>query len=144
VKEIQHAPGEGESPGVLVKIAFFIGSLALMLAMSTDAIAVLGRHLGWPLLGSIEIVQACIVLAAAAAMVMATLHDAHARVHVLTERLPASWQRRLWLLGELWRGHEETELLHIPVRWLRLFWLCAALLIAGLFVVRAVRRSSRS
>lgn len=128
--------------------------------MATDAVAVLGRHVGWPLLGAIEVVQACVVLAASAAMVLATLHETHARVHILTEHLPERWQARLaraanssaaltfgviacgssWLLAELWFGHEETELLRIPVRWLRLFWVCASVLIAGLFVVRAYRK----
>jgi TRAP-type C4-dicarboxylate transport system permease small subunit len=158
VKELQNETS-GTSPGALVKGAFFIGSAALLLAMSIDAVAVLGRHLGWPLLGAIELVQACIVLAASAAIIVATLRGAHARVHILTERLPERWQRRLeiiadvaaasvflliaagsaWMSNELWGGHEQTELLHIPLRWLRLFWLSAALLVAGLFVVRAVR-----
>jgi hypothetical protein len=93
VKELQNETS-GTSPGALVKGAFFIGSAALLLAMSIDAVAVLGRHLGWPLLGAIELVQACIVLAASAAIIVATLRGAHARVHILTERLPERWQRR--------------------------------------------------
>ena len=35
------------------KILFFIGSLALLFAMAVDTIAVLGRHIGMPLWGSI-------------------------------------------------------------------------------------------
>lgn len=147
------------SADALTRCAFLIGSAALLLAMATDAVAVLGRHLGWPLLGAIEVVQASVVLAASAAMVIATLHQTHARVHIVTERLSKRWQARLerlanssaaltfvviasgssWMLAQLWFGHEETELLHIPVRWLRLFWVCAAALISGLFVVRAYR-----
>lgn len=128
--------------------------------MAADTVAMLGRHIGWPLLGAIEVVQTCVVLAASASMVIATLHGTHARVHMLTERLSARWRRRFgqladlsaaatfmiiafgsaWMLAELWFGHEETELLRIPVRWLRLFWVTAALLVAGLFVVRACRQ----
>jgi TRAP-type C4-dicarboxylate transport system permease small subunit len=128
--------------------------------MSADALAVLGRHLGLPLLGSIEIVQASVVFIASSAMVAATLKDTHARVHIIIERLSSS--RRLvferaadlvsavlfllfaagsiWVAGELWSGHEVTELLQIPLRWLRLFWIASALLIAVLFAARAVRK----
>ncbi len=159
VQDIDPASAPTVSAGPLTRSAFLIGSAALLIAMATDSVAVLGRHVGWPLLGAIEVVQGSVVLVAAAAMVIATLHQTHARVHILTERLPNRWQVRLdrianacaaltfvviacgsaWLLAELWLGHEETELLRIPVRWLRAFWVCAAVLIAGLFAVRAYR-----
>ena len=57
----------------LDRVAFVVGSMGLLGAMSADALAVLGRHVGLPLLGSIEIVQACVVLVASAAMIGATL-----------------------------------------------------------------------
>lgn len=150
----------GRWPRRLTGCAFAIGATGLLLAMATDAIAVLGRHLGLPLLGAIELVQTCVVLASAASIVIATLHGSHARVHILTERLPTHWQGYLnraadlsaacvfvaiaagscWILLELWSGHETTELLRIPLRWLRLYWLLAALLVAALFVIRLCSR----
>lgn len=159
-------PAEGEGPdapargvgGVLITASFLIGSAGLLVAMSTDALAVLGRHLGLPLLGSIEIVQACIVVAASSAMVGATLNRTHAEVHILTERLKPASRALLarisdllsaafavvlvvgsvWIASDLWGGHERTELLHIPLAPLRIVWCASAALIAILLVVRAL------
>lgn len=154
-------PPEAEEPEVSAgqRIALATGSIALLLAMATDAIAVAGRHLGVALLGSIEIVQACIVVAATSALVAATMLGAHARVHILLEKVRPATGRALdrgadltsallflwlgagsaWLASDLWNGVEITEILHIPLRWLRLTWIVGALLIAGLFAARAVR-----
>ena len=49
-----------------------VGSAGLLAAMTTDALAVAGRHAGIRLLGSIEIVQACIVVVATSAIVLTT------------------------------------------------------------------------
>jgi TRAP-type C4-dicarboxylate transport system permease small subunit len=146
----------------LEQIAFIIGSAGLLMAMAADAFAVLGRHLGIPLLGSIEIVQASVVLVASAAMIAATLRNSHARVHLLLNRLSAERKQlferlsdvvsalvflvfaigSIWIASELWNGHELTDLLHIPLRWLRAFWIATSLLIVVLLMVRVVRRSS--
>jgi TRAP-type C4-dicarboxylate transport system permease small subunit len=126
--------------------------------MATDAVAVVGRHVKLPLLGSIEIVQACIVMAASAAMVGATVAKAHAAVHILIERVPPLWAGLLerlsnlagalvaaalfvgstWIVIDLWDGAERTELLGIPLMPLRLFWCASALLMAIIFLIRAV------
>jgi TRAP-type C4-dicarboxylate transport system permease small subunit len=45
-----------------------------------------------------------------------------------------------WVASELWSGFEQTELLGIPLRWLRAVWITAALLITLLFVRAALRR----
>jgi len=144
--------------GVLERAAFVIGSIGLLAAMSTDALAVLGRHLGIPLLGSIEVMQASVALAASSAMVGATLRGAHASVRILVDRLGPGAKRVLqrladglsavvfcvfaagsiWIARELWSGHELSELLQIPLRWLRVLWIVAALIIAGMLLVRAV------
>ena len=47
----------------------------------------------------------------------------------------------LWISIELWDAHEQSELLHIPFRWLRLLWLVAAMLIAWQFFKRSFARS---
>jgi TRAP-type C4-dicarboxylate transport system permease small subunit len=131
--------------------------------MAADAVAVAGRHLGRPFLGSIKLVQAAIVVAASAAMVGATLNDGHATVHILMERLSPPVRRRfqavadlvsgaffaalaagsIWLVVDLWRGAEQTELLGIPLKPLRLAWCASAILAAGLFAARAIRPGDR-
>lgn len=129
--------------------------------MAIDALAVLGRHTGISLLGSIELVQTTVVLIATSAMISATLAGTHAAVHILTERLPARANRVLarfanflsaivfllmvagssWIATDLWSGFEQTELLQIPLRWFRLLAIFAFALVAGLFLLAALRRT---
>lgn len=149
--------------GLLTRISFILGSVGLLMAMAADAIAVLGRHVGFTLLGAIEVVQASVVLAASAAMVGATLSGAHARVHILIERLSPIWHRRYdraadvvcclfflflaagsaWVAADLWGGFEVTEILGLPLRWLRVVWIGSCLLIALLFLARAMGKGGR-
>lgn len=113
---------------------------ALLVAMVVDTLAMLGRTLHWPLLGAIEIVQAAVLFGSAGALLLATIEQSHAHVHLLLDRLPAGWQVLLgrlhavlallffagllagssWLLLDLWNGHEESELLRVPYRPLRM------------------------
>lgn len=155
VAELEGAVARG-----LERVAFVIGSIGLLGAMAADSLAVLGRHLGLPILGSIEIVQACVVLLASASMLGATLRATHARVHILIDRLHGAGKRLLlhcsdllsaivflvfaigsiWIARELWGGHEHSELLHIPLRWLRALWIVTALTIAAVFLIRVMRK----
>lgn len=148
---------------MLTRISFALGSVGLLTAMAADAVAVLGRHVGFTLLGAIEVVQASVVLAASAAMVGATLSGAHARVHILIERLGPVWHRGFdcasdlvcglfflflaagsaWVAVDLWPGYEVTEILGLPLRWLRLAWIGSCLLIALLFLVRTFAQEGR-
>ena len=66
---------------------FNLGAFSLLLAMAVDTLAVVGRHIGIPFPGSIELVQAAILVASSAAILSATLADKHARVHLLTDRM---------------------------------------------------------
>ena len=75
------------STPVLQRVLVAIGGTALLIAMSVDALAVVGRHSGLPFLGSIEIVQAAVLISGASAMLIATLAGVHARVHLLVDRL---------------------------------------------------------
>jgi TRAP-type C4-dicarboxylate transport system permease small subunit len=145
--------------GVLTRISFALGSLGLLLAMTFDVVAVIGRGLGVPLLGSIELIQACVVLAASASLVSATLGGSHATMHVLVERLrprlrralsqSAQWLSALfflwlsagsiWVAAELWPGREATELLRLAIAPLRALFCASTLLAALLFVVSALR-----
>lgn len=132
----------------------------MMLAMGVDALAVAGRHLGLPLLGSIELVQAFVTVSGATALVLATLARAHARVHLLVDRLPTAWQGPLdrlgqglsvvfflalavasgWIALELWGGHEQSELLGIGYRPLRLTVTLAVLACTAAFLAQLLRR----
>jgi TRAP-type C4-dicarboxylate transport system permease small subunit len=112
---------------------------ALLVAMFADTIAMIGRQIHLPLIGSIEIVQTAILIASAGGLIVATLDNAHARVQLVLERLPSGWRRRVeqvhavaavlvyagllvgsgWIAADLWNGHEVSELLRIPYRPLR-------------------------
>ena len=147
---------------LLAGASFVVGSAGLLVALAADAIAVAGRHLGVPFLGSIETVQAAVIVAASSAMVAATLGRTHAAVHLLTGRLSAEGRRRMqigtdaasacffavlaagsiWIVIDLWDGAEATEILGLPLKPLRLFWCASALLIAALFARSAIQRHS--
>jgi TRAP-type C4-dicarboxylate transport system permease small subunit len=157
-------PSESHEPPRLswsARISFLIGVVGLIGAASADAIAVVGRHLRWPLLGSVEIVQACMVLTGGAAIVAATLAREHASVRVITDRLPRAAQGALarfanlaaalfvgvltagsaWIMWDLRDGAEHTEILGLPLVALRGFWvscgvICTVLFVLGVFEKR--------
>lgn len=138
---------------------FYLGAVGLLAVMTIETISVIGRHIGRPLLGALELIQASILLAACAAMVSATATRAHASVHLVVDRLsprPRSGLLRLaallsavffaglfagslWLVLDFWDAHEHSELLGIPFRPLRLVVSGAAGAIAVVFAQRAVR-----
>ncbi|NJC04396.1 TRAP-type C4-dicarboxylate transport system permease small subunit [Sphingomonas kaistensis] len=155
---------DGDAPapvtgGPVARIAFVVGCCGLLLATAADSIAVLGRHAGFQLLGAIEVVQAAIVLIAASSLVSVTLARGHAGVHILTERLKPEPRRRLaiaadiaasltvlvlvigstMILADLWNGFERSELLHIPLRLLRLLMTLALVVVAIAFLRQAWR-----
>jgi TRAP-type transport system small permease protein len=138
----------------------YIGAIGLLAAMLVDACAVIGRHIGLHLLGSIELVQAAILVASSASIVAATLARKHAVVHLLTNRASPAMRALLervsallgavfflllvagsaWIASDLWHGHEQSEVLRIPYAPLRLIGLAALLSAAGIQLVQAVRR----
>ncbi|MCC7461239.1 MAG: TRAP transporter small permease subunit [Gammaproteobacteria bacterium] len=140
-----------------------IGGTALLVAMGVDALAVVGRHAGLPLLGSIEIVQAAVLVSGATALLVATLAGTHARVHLLVNRATPQMRTTLerigavcgaalflallaaslWITADLWSGQEESELLHLPYRPLRVFTVAATAAIAVAFLVEALRGRRR-
>lgn len=151
-------PIVAQSP--LARLAYGLGGIGLLGATLADSLAVAGRHLGFRILGSIELVQTAVVLLGASAMLIATLVGGHASVHIVTERLSRHTASRLariaalvsgcvflalaagsiWVASDLWHGFEQTELLHIPLRWLRATWIVFALLIAAIFLRNAARK----
>jgi TRAP-type transport system small permease protein len=145
---------------ILYRALVAIGGGALLIAMGADALALMGRNLGVPLLGSIEIVQAAVLISSAIAMLIATVAGMHARVHLLVARASPPQRRiletlaliasavfflalaagSLWIAHDMWSGGEESELLHLPYRPLRLFTVLAMLAVAIAFAVRALSR----
>ena len=138
------------------KWLFYLGGIALLFAMAVEAVAVLGRHIGLPLPGSIELVQAAILVASSAAMLSATLADKHARVHLVMDHLkgvPLVTLKRvqalfgflffcalaagsIWIFIDLWSGFEESEVLHIPYAPLRIVCILSVLGVAFEFLRR--------
>ena len=132
-------------------ILTWIGGTALLAAMTIDTLAVIGRYVGLPLRGSIELIQPMVLVSGSVGLVLATLAANHARVRLLVERLSQRTRdvlERLWEFGsllfflcllagsgwiavDLWNGHEVSELIGVPWRVLRLFAnLCLVVLCA--------------
>jgi TRAP-type C4-dicarboxylate transport system permease small subunit len=138
------------------KILFYMGGAALLFAMSVDTIAVIGRHIGWPLWGSIEMVQAAILVASSVAILTATLARKHVRVRVLMDRLEGRsgmWLQRIqavfcivffcaltagsfWIYMDERNGFEESEVLHIPFAPLRIICIVTLLAVVLSFLIR--------
>jgi TRAP-type C4-dicarboxylate transport system permease small subunit len=125
----------------LYKVAIWVGGLALLAAALIDTGAVLARNLMSSLHGSIELIQAAVLIAGALALAIAVASHTYARVHLITERLGPSaklWLDRFtaitvaafflclltgsaWIAADLWHGQELSEVIGVPWRWMRLF-----------------------
>jgi TRAP-type C4-dicarboxylate transport system permease small subunit len=145
--------------GVLV----LIGGGALLVAVAVDALAMIGRQFQVPLIGSIEIVEVVVLFAAAGGLIIATLDGAHARVNLLLERMPAIWRElvlklhalaavllfgallagTVWIAADLWSGHEESELMRIPYRPLRIATAVSLTVLLLLSLLRLLRRGAK-
>jgi len=119
---------------MLKRAAIWLGGAALLAATLIDTLAVICRHIGWPITGSIEAMQAVVLVAGSLGLVIATWEDSHARVGLVVERLSAGARRvadwlsevatlafvvalligSIWLAADLWPGHEQSELLGVP------------------------------
>lgn len=156
-------PGEETSQpresGVAHKVLLLLGSAGLLIAMTADAVAVLGRHIGFTLPGSIEVFQVSAVIALSAAILLASLKDRHAAVDLMINRASPSLQRTLflggrlalsltfallcagsiWVSADLWSTGEMTEVLAIPLRPFRLFWILCSGAVAVHFAMQFVK-----
>jgi TRAP-type C4-dicarboxylate transport system permease small subunit len=141
----------------------WIAGSALLVAVAVDSLAMIGRQIRVPLIGSIEIVQAVVLFAAAGGLIIAALDGAHARVNLLLERIPAAWRERflkvhalaaallfaallagtLIIAADLWNGYEESELLRIPYRPLRIATAISLAVLLLLSLLRLIRRPSK-
>jgi TRAP-type C4-dicarboxylate transport system permease small subunit len=110
------------------------------------------------------LVQAAVLVSGSAALLVATLAEVHARVHLLVDRLPASWQGLLlcfgqllsallflafmaasvWIASDLWQGHEQSELLRIAYRPLRIVAVVATAAVALAFLRQLFSSKARS
>ncbi len=140
----------------------WMGGAALLSISAIDTLAVIGRHIGLPLHGSIELIQAAVLIAGGLALVAATAAGNHARVRLLLDRISPGrflWVDRgasllsalffaallagaSWLAVELWSSHELSELTGVSYRWLRAFCnLCLGMCVI-LFLRDTVKRSA--
>lgn len=144
------------------RILVWISGGALLVAMAVDTLAMMGRQAGVPFIGSIEIVQAAALIAALGGLLVASLEHAHARVNLLLDRLPADWRAAsrtaheaaavvfyaallagsVWIAADLWTASEESELLHIPYRPLRITVAITFIVLLVLSVARLNRKGS--
>ncbi|WP_126174142.1 TRAP transporter small permease [Altericroceibacterium xinjiangense] len=142
--------------------AILMGGVALLAATAIDTLAVIGRNIGLPLTGSIELMQAAVLVSGALGLVIATTEQSHARVRLVVDRLPANWRAladrlsnvlsliffvalfagSVWLSIDLWDAHEQSELLGLSWRLLRLFANVCLLAICLLLMFRIVRGRS--
>lgn len=145
--------------GRLQSILLVIGSAGILTAMAADAIAVLGRHIGFTLPGSIEVFQVAAVVALSVAILLASLNDRHAAVDLLIGKAGPKLGRTLFLVGraalaltfallcigsawvsaDLWSTQEMTELLGLPLRPFRLVWIVCSGAVAVHCAVQFVR-----
>ena len=143
-------------------VIIWIGGIALLAATAVDTLAVIGRQVGLPLRGSIELVQVAVLIAGSLALIAATAANQHARVHLLIDRMRAGRRGAelgsdlltvlffacllagsLWLSLDLWNSHEMSEIVGVPWRWLRLFANLCLLGVIALVLGRMVRGRGR-
>ena len=136
---------------VVARIALVLGAIGLAGAGLSDFCGVVGRHIGYPLPGAIELVRMFIVLVVSASLVAATWANGHAAVHVVIDRLPRAGRAAMlrlgaaagaaafallsaagvWMLLITWNGGEQTDLLGLPLAPLRILWCVATLAVAA-------------
>lgn len=148
---------------MLRNLAIWTGGAAMLAATAIDTFAVIGRNIGVPIVGSIELVQAAILVSGTLALVLTTSADLHARVRLVTDRVGDRLRARLdrlsllatalffvalawgsiWLAADLWPGHEISELLGVPWRLLRLIANVGLVSCALIGFAATFRRESR-
>lgn len=148
------------NPGTLKTALIWVGGAALLLATGIDTLAIVCRYLGFPITGSIEMMQAVVLVSGVIALVMSTWEDSHARVHLLLDRMGprgkvlAHWLSDLttllflaallagsvWLAIDLWPGFERSELVGVPWSVLRLIVNAGLVLTITLLAIRLLRR----
>lgn len=145
------------------RMLIWLGGGALLAATAVDTFAVIGRHIGLPLTGSIEMMQPLVLVSGSVGLVVATLFSSHARVKLLVDRLnpraraiadrgsdllsvlffAALLAGSTWIAMDMWSGHERSEMLGVPWRWMRLFANGCLVMAAFIALARLLRRPMR-
>jgi TRAP-type C4-dicarboxylate transport system permease small subunit len=135
-----------------------LAGLPLLAAMLIEFTAVIARNLGWNIVGSIELVQAMILLSSSGAMIMATLSRAHAKVSLFSSRYRGRSGRAMrillavggtvfffavacgsaWIAWDMRGAAEQSELLGIPYLPLRVIVTAAMVVIALIYARRVI------
>ena len=156
---VQPRPSHPGSRGPLL----YLGGAAILATVAIIAVAVIARHLGHTLTGSLELAQATILIASSCSLLAATLAQRHATVHLLVDRVGRGVRAvllsigrllgaiffvllaigEIWIASDLWYGHEESEVLHIPYAPLRIISIAAVLGAAAVMAARLVGRRAR-
>ena len=151
------------NPNVMSRGLIAIGAAALLSLMMVDLVAVIGRQTGWAFLGSIEIAQALILVAALSAMLTATIAGAHAAVRFLLDRAGPRMREGLQrfnalasalfclslaaglaiIAADLWNGHEQSEIIGLGYRPLRVLAVAGCAGLTAIFAVQVVRGARR-
>lgn len=144
-------------------LAIIAGGLALLAATAIDTVAVIGRNIGLPLTGSIELMQAAVLVSGGIGLVIATTEQSHARVRLLVDKLSPTWRAlanrlsdtltllfflalltgSVWLSADLWDAHEQSEVIGVPWRLLRLIANACLLATSVLLLLRIVRGAAK-
>lgn len=143
------------------KVVVWAGGIALLAATAIDTVAVIGRHVGLPLTGSIELMQAMVLISGSLGLVIATIEQSHVRVRILVDRMSAARRRvadrasdaltflfclallagSVWISIDLWHAQEQSELLGVPWRLLRLIANFCLLSVCLIVLWRIVRKA---
>jgi TRAP-type transport system small permease protein len=156
---VEKGGGRIRIPGWLVAVA----GIPLLAAMTTEFLAVLARNTGWNIVGSIELVQALILLSTCGAIVIATLNRSHAKVTVLSRLYSGHTGRALrtllaissaifffalavgstWIAIDMWHSYERSELLGVPYLPLRIIVSISMFAVAVIYALRLVTELRR-
>jgi TRAP-type C4-dicarboxylate transport system permease small subunit len=128
---------------VNARLLYIVGGCSLLAAMAIETVTVLVRNAGITIYGSIEMVEAAILISSSCALIVATLNRSHAKVRILHNRLSGNSRKyvdflnnlcsaffflaltvgQVWIASDMWNAYEQSEVLAIPYFPLR----CAAL-----------------
>jgi len=144
----------------MTRVLVWIGGGALVFATVINTLGVIGRHVGVPIHGVIELVQVGVLVAGSIALVLATAAGSHAKVNLVLDRLSDTGRRWFqcgallasaaffaallagsgWIAADLWHAQEVSEVLNIPWQLLRLLAIAALAGALGIVVHHALRR----
>ena len=156
----------GEKLGARTRIPSWLVAVAgipLLAAMTTEFLAVVARNTGWNIVGSIELVQALVLLSSCGAIVIATLSRSHAKVTVLSRLYSGHTGRAMrillaiasalfffslaagstWIALDMLHAYERSELLGIPYLPLRAAVSISMLAVAIIYTARIVNELRR-